>query len=45
MFIVFEWFGLVLWCDAYVLIASSDELSQNQGEGWARLRVGRPQTS
>ena len=33
MFIVFEWFVLVLWCDAFVLIVLSDEPKQNQGRG------------
>ena len=33
MFSVFEWFVLVLWCDAFVLIALSDEPRQNQGRG------------
>ena len=27
----FEWFVLVLWCDAFVLIVLSDEPRQNQG--------------
>ena len=31
MFSVFEWFVLVLWCDAFVLIVLSDEPRQNQG--------------
>ena len=33
MFSVFEWFVLVLWCDAFVLIVLSDEPRQNQGRG------------
>ena len=33
MFSVFEWFVLVLWCDAFVLIVLSDEPMQNQGRG------------
>ena len=33
MFSVFEWFVLVSWCDAYVLIVLSDEPRQNQGRG------------
>ena len=33
MFNVFEWFVLVLWCDAFVLIVLSDEPRQNQGRG------------
>ena len=33
MFSVFEWFVLVLWCDAFVLIVLSDESRQNQGRG------------
>ena len=33
MFNVFEWFVLVLWCDAFVSIVLSDEPSQNQGRG------------
>ena len=33
MFSVFEWFILVLRCDALVLIFLSDEPSQNQGRG------------
>ena len=33
MFSVSKWFGLVLWCDAFVLIVLSDEPMQNQGRG------------
>ena len=33
MLSVFEWFVLVLWCDAFVLIVLSDEPRQNQGRG------------
>ena len=33
MFSVFEWFVLVLWCDAFVLIVLSDKPRQNQGQG------------
>ena len=33
MFSVFEWFALVLWCDAFVLIILFDEPRQNQGRG------------
>ena len=33
MFSVFEWFVLVLWCDAFVVIALPDEPGQNQGQG------------
>ena len=33
MFSVFEWFVLVLWCDAFVLIVLSDESRQNQERG------------
>ena len=33
MFNVFEWFVLVLWRDAVVLIVLSDEPRQNQGQG------------
>ena len=33
MFSVFEWFVLVLWCDAFVLIVLSDEPKQNQERG------------
>ena len=33
MFSVFEWFVLVLWCDAFVLIVLSAEPGQNQGRG------------
>ena len=31
MFSVFEWFVLVFWCDAFVLVVLSDEPRQNQG--------------
>ena len=31
VFRVFEWFVLVLWCDAFVSIVLSDEPRQNQG--------------
>ena len=33
MLSVFEWFVLVLWCDAFVLIVLSDEPRQKQGRG------------
>ena len=33
MYSVFEWFVLVLWSDAFVLIVLSDEPRQNQGRG------------
>ena len=33
MLSVFEWFVLVLWCDAFVLIVLSDESGRNQGRG------------
>ena len=33
MFSVFEWFVLVLWCDAFVVIVLSDEPGQNEGRG------------
>ena len=33
MFSVFEWFVLVLWCDAFVVIALPDKPGQNQGQG------------
>ena len=33
MFSVFEWFVLVLLCDAIVLIVLSDEPRQNHGRG------------
>ena len=33
MFSVFEWFVLVLLCDALVLIVLSDEPRQHQGRG------------
>ena len=33
MLSVFEWFVLVLWCDAFVVIILSDDPRQNQGRG------------
>ena len=33
MFSVFEWFVLVLQCDALVVIVLTDEPKQNQGRG------------
>ena len=44
MFSVFEWFSLVLWCDAFVLIILSDEPRKNQGRGLVdRKLVKAPQ--
>ena len=34
MFSVFEWFVLVLWCYAFVVIVLSDKPRQNQGRGF-----------
>ena len=39
MFSVFEWFVLVLWCDAFVLILFSDEPKQNQGRGFVDRKL------
>ena len=46
MFSVFEWYVLVLWCDAFVLIVLSDEPGQNQGRGLVdRIVVDTPPPS
>ena len=42
MFCVFEWFALVLWYDAFVLIVLSDEPSQNQGRGLVDHKLVKP---
>ena len=42
MFGVFEWFVLVLWYDAFVLIVLSDEPSQNQGRGLVDHKLVNP---
>ena len=34
MFSVFEWFILILQCDAFTVIVLSDEARQSQGRGW-----------
>ena len=39
MFSVFEWFVLVFWCDAIVLIVLSDEPRQDQGRGLVDHRL------
>ena len=35
MFSVFEWFVLVLWCDAFVLIVCLMNQGRTKGEGWS----------
>ena len=39
MFSVFEWFVLLLWCDAFVFNVLSDEPRQNQGRGLVDLKL------
>ena len=44
MFSVLDWFVLVSWCDAFVLIVLSDEPRQTQGRGLVdRKLVKAPQ--
>ena len=42
MLSVFEWFVIVLWCDAFVLIVLSDEPRQNQGRGLVDHKLVNP---
>ena len=39
MFSVFEWFVLVLWCDAFVIIVLSYEPRQSQGRGLVNRKL------
>ena len=39
MLSVFEWFVLILWCDAFVLIVLSDKRRQNQGRGLVNRKL------
>ena len=39
MFSIFECFVLVMWCDTFVFIDSSDEPRQNQGRGLVDLKL------
>ena len=41
MLSVFEWFVLVLWSDALVLIVSYDRARQNQGRGLVDRKLGK----
>ena len=51
MFIVFEWFVLVVQCDAFVVIVLSDESRANQGRGLVERKLvkapiaGRPKAA
>ena len=42
MLSVFEWFVLVLWCDAFVFINLSAESRRNQGGGLVDRKLVKP---
>ena len=42
MFNVFEWFVLVLQCDAVVVIVLSDSQGRTKGEGWSTANKFKP---
>ena len=41
-FDLIKWFVLVLWCDTFVVIVSSDESMQNQGRGLVDRKLVNP---